>query len=421
MSIEYEAGYALPSGDEPLTNARILHAGNKAVVERVLAGSAEVSGYGSEALRNSLTSDYWKISANSVGAPYSLSAWTLSGVTLASDNVTLSQTGATSEHYAELAATFDAEEWGVTIEITRNQAKEIKLVANDGVSSFSAFFDLTGGGVVGTLASANASIYEKERDAFVLSMSFSPVAGTGYIRIYFSDGSEAVSFAGNALEGVKVDKTTIAPDDRTVDFYLKESTECDTVCIAGHNLGSHGCVLNISHDSNNDGTYTTIHSWAVPDDEPFMLVFDPITSSRWRINPTQAAGAEIAVVSWGKSLKMPQAIYGGHAPTVGARNVQFRSNVTERGEWLSRSRIRLSTVSNYSWQHLTTAWVSANLYGKNGLIRALEREPAFVAWRPDEAGDVDYVSTSKSVGAPSKMGVRDLMSFGFGGECYTNE
>jgi len=62
MTVIFQTGYSLPSGDEDLTHARIAHANNWYAGGTIAASSAE-TGYFASAPDNSLTYEYWKPSS----------------------------------------------------------------------------------------------------------------------------------------------------------------------------------------------------------------------------------------------------------------------------------------------------------------------------------------------------------------------
>lgn len=59
MGVAFEAAYALPGGDQPLTHARIAHAGNW-LSGGTVAASSTAAGYFAEAPENSLTNERWR-------------------------------------------------------------------------------------------------------------------------------------------------------------------------------------------------------------------------------------------------------------------------------------------------------------------------------------------------------------------------
>lgn len=183
------------------------------------------------------------------------------------------------------------------------------------------------------------------------------------------------------------------------------SAEADYCCIAAHTLGTNGNSLQVQ--------YWTGAAWsdlcavtAITSDEPIMVIFEPETAQRWRISITSGTAPEVGVVKFGSSMQMERPIYGGVEPIPMARQTILRSNYSETGEYLGRTRQRSYLTTNYSWQHLTSDWVRANW---PDFQNACEAEPFWLAWRPDTFGDVGYCQTDQTP-IPSNMGIRDLLS-----------
>ena len=196
--------------------------------------------------------------------------------------------------------------------------------------------------------------------------------------------------------------------------------EADCFAIAAHNLGTIGGTIAFEHDSNGDGTWTTIGTLSPSDDSPILFFFDPITSDEWRITVSVGAVPEIGVWRVAKALQMQRPFYSGYVPARMNRAVDINGNISGSGELLGRSRKRSVLNASYNWDRLTYAWVRANLDGPNGLIQSIEVDPLFVAWKPGDVQDVDYVMRA-GVQSPAAMGVVDLWSFAMGGEAYSYE
>lgn len=182
----------------------------------------------------------------------------------------------------------------------------------------------------------------------------------------------------------------------------------DYCAIAGHNFGTNGNTVTVQYDVAGTGTWVTAVTVAPADDSPLFCIFEPVAAKKWRISISGGTAPEVAVVRFGVALQMYRPFYGGFSPVFMNRQSIVRSNASERGQWLGRTTIRTDISGQYSWSNLPEAWVRANIYP---LIKALESDPMFIAWRPGENNDVDYAWTTEAVAAPSLAGVRDLMTF----------
>jgi hypothetical protein len=181
--------------------------------------------------------------------------------------------------------------------------------------------------------------------------------------------------------------------------------ECDYCVIGAHTMGTNGNTLQVQYWNGSSWT-GLITATGIITDEPIMVIFAPQTRQRWRIQVTNGTAPEIGVIKFGKAMQMPRPIYGGHAPVIFSRVTQMRSNQSESGEFLGRSKQRTYLSTSYSWQHLTATWVRANWLD---FQKAIEDSTFFIAWRPDTFNDVALAQTSETP-VPENMGIRDLMS-----------
>ena len=601
MTVAFETGYTLPSGDLPLNHARVLHDGNRFKVKTITA-SSELSLYPGSAANSGDTVDRWRPFANGAPSPldFSASDWTATAITVGSDGQTLTETTATSQHDISAAYTFTAAEHVLAFDVEPQTMPEVQVLANDGTTSFTCFFDLRDK-TVGTAANCTGKIVSNNDGSVRLLIVFAPVAATGVIELLGSNGSETVSYAGSTSNTVKVTQAIAHLSEATLTYDLFTAQEGDTYAIAAHNLWSSGATLRpqyLGADATNLLTYSEqfdnaawnlktgvaidqnttaapdgltsgdrlrvtasgaryvgrrdqsllsgenysfsvfvkadVNSWcslaavgptsqgeqvtfnvsagelgavingspvstiidfgggwyrcqmsflsnesglwqiriltadsasdvsvlagssvfiwgaqlqtgteatsyikteatavtsgwhdfdawlSFADNSPMMFFNEPVTSNQYRIQISGGALPEIGVFRVGKSLQMERPFYGGFTIPRMARNAVVRGNISGSGELLGRSLERTTLNTQYQWQHLSYAWVRANLDGPNGLVQAAETEPLFLAWRPSETQDVDYVMRA-STQAPNAMGLRDLFTFGMSGEAHSYE
>lgn len=181
------------------------------------------------------------------------------------------------------------------------------------------------------------------------------------------------------------------------------TAECDYCVIGAHTMGTDGATFKIQYD--NGGWVDLCAAQSPTTNQPIMVIFEPQTRQKFRVNISTGT-PEIAVIKFGKALQMPQAIYGGHAPIDMSRQTVFRSNMSETGEFLGRTKQRNYLSSSFAWAHLESAWVRANW---RPFQIAAESDPFFVAWRPTTFSECSLVQ-AEQIGAPENMGIRDLMS-----------
>ena len=243
MTVAFETGYTLPSGDLPLNHARVLHDGNRFKVKTITA-SSELALYPGSAANSGDTVDRWRPFANDAPSPldFSASDWTATAITIGSDGQTLTETTATSQHDISAAYTFTAAEHVLAFDVEPQTMPEVQVRANDGTTSFTCFFDLRDK-TVGTAANCTGKIVQNNNGTVRLLIVFTPVAATGVIELLGSDGSEAVSYTGSTSNTVKVTQAIVHLSEATLTYDLFTAQEGDTFAIAAHNLWSSGATL----------------------------------------------------------------------------------------------------------------------------------------------------------------------------------
>lgn len=185
------------------------------------------------------------------------------------------------------------------------------------------------------------------------------------------------------------------------------AAECDYCCIAAHTMGTNGNTLQIQYWNGSSWT-GVIPATAITSDAPIMAIFAPQTRQRWRIQISNGTAPLVGVVKFGKALQMQRMVYQGHTPVDFGRNTVLRSNYSETGEFLGRAKQRTYLKTEFSWEHLTAAWVRANW---GDMQRAVESEPFWVAWRPGGYGEVAFGQTDSPPTA-TNTGPGDMMSAG---------
>lgn len=188
---------------------------------------------------------------------------------------------------------------------------------------------------------------------------------------------------------------------------------CDYCVIGAHTMGSNGNTLQIQY-WNGSSWSGLIPSTAITSDMAIMAIFGQQTRQRWRISVSSGTAPEIGVIKFGRALQMPRPIFGGHAPLETARQTVLRSNYSESGEFLGRTKQRVQMATGFAWQHLSSAWVRANW---RPFQLAMETEPFFIAWRPQDYSEVALCQTDE-IAAPQNMGIRDLMSVEMGARAF---
>jgi hypothetical protein len=416
MTIATEAGYTWTNGKY----ARLLHRGNKLRIKSVSATAEAVSG-NSALVNNDLTVDRWKPFANGLTDPsdYTGDDWTATNLTIGGDTLTLIETVTSGQHDISQPYTFTAVEHVAAVRVERQTVPEVQLRANDGTTSFTAFFDLRDG-TVGTQANCTAQIFDLGNDQFELTIRFTPVAAAGVVELLMSNGSETVSYAGVVTNTIKALRMAVHASSASLrlDTFTAQAGTC--MAIGAHNLGLTGARINFEHDSNNDDTWTSIGTLSPSDDSAIMFFFASVSSSRWRITVDRGVLPEIGVLHVGDPLVFERPFYAGFTPARMGRATEVIGNLSGNGELMGRSKRRTLLTEKYEWQHLTYTWVRTNIDTPSGIIQNLEANAAFIAWRPELTSDASYIMSGKT-SPPSSMGISDLWSFGFEAEVYSYE
>lgn len=193
--------------------------------------------------------------------------------------------------------------------------------------------------------------------------------------------------------------------------------DVNCICVGGEGIFSGGNTISIEYD---DSGFTEIDTSTPTEEGALMFLFDTKNSATWRIKGTGTTAPEIYSIMIGNALVMEQPFFASYTPSRGNREVMVKGNVTHRGEYVGRTVIRGDVGVEPSWEHLTDTWVESNLTNDAGLIRSVEAKPFFMAWRPSEKGEVDFI-TSQSVSPPSYMGIKAYMEFSLNGRAYLHE
>lgn len=210
-------------------------------------------------------------------------------------------------------------------------------------------------------------------------------------------------FANAPLNSLTYERWKPSAVPATWEYNHGSAQTVDYAAIAGHTLT--GCTIRIE--------YWTGAAWAarspdtlIADNGPIFCIFAQTSAQRWRVNVLSGTAPEIAVIRFGRALQIERPIFGGHTPMDFSRQTVLRSNRSETGENLGRTKQRTMYSTSFSWDYLTTAWMEANWIT---LQKAIEAEPFWIVWRPLDRGHVGYCQTDQ-VPVPSNMGVRDFMS-----------
>ena len=198
---------------------------------------------------------------------------------------------------------------------------------------------------------------------------------------------------------------TITLDARLTANFATAKT-CDYCCIAAHTLGSENAVVEI-RANNGSGTYVKVmDQFTVTNDEPIFCIFDPYTSTDFRVKIVSSDNpVKIGVVKFGEALVFDRPAFAGIANPYWARNTERRANLSETGEILGWTVQRKTIPFEFTVKNLKHSWFKAKAWRKTK--NSFDKDPIFLSWRPETYGSVVYGVVTNDA-APVYNGTRNL-------------
>lgn len=411
--------------------ARILHRGNIMRNWRTFSDIGVTGFRSGNAIQNPLSFDKFKAWSNRLDNTFDLTGWAgQNDASIGADlrTITVADGGSSAAQEAT-SPTFSvtAAEWVAGALIRTSTANFAQIGLSDGTSVHRAIFRLRNlPGVTNESTGATGTITALGNDMYFIQVWATAVAGTGALSIGPSASGSTITFQGDA-DAIEVLAVGAHPSEFQIDFDMGDSgaaPDINCFAMAAHNFGHSAGRIIISHDSDQNGAYTQVadmvcgesdHSEGRQNDA-VMIFFDAVSSTRWRAQFSRVTLPEIGVMAFGEALTMQRGFYAGFQPSWGRRNTVVRGNKSEGGDWLGRSKVRLSRSVRPEWRNLSDTWCRANLDGANGLVQAVETEPFFMAWRPGEFNDCDYCWTSGSITGPVNGRTAAMSDFAFEAE-----
>ncbi|WP_294344685.1 hypothetical protein [Prosthecochloris sp.] len=190
--------------------------------------------------------------------------------------------------------------------------------------------------------------------------------------------------------------------------------DCDYIGIAGHNLGSAECDVEIEGQTTDGGAWSSIVSQFSPaNDRPILKTFtsDDYYGVRIKITPGGSTKPQIAVVYTGEIMQMQRNIYIGHTPITYARSVDTVSGFSESGQFLGRIIKATTHKSKVSMSNMTKEWFRSTF---DAFVLASKTVPFFYSWRlTDYATEIGYCWVTGGVPVPDNTGPSGMMSVSF--------
>lgn len=139
------------------------------------------------------------------------------------------------------------------------------------------------------------------------------------------NGSNAINYATNDFWS-----PTALPASITVD--LGVSTTVDTLAFAAHDMGSAGCSITLERFVG--GSWFSLFTYAITDNEPFLVSFDSFSATMWRVTITGSTNPNIGVIFLGESLRFPEGVTAGYVPMYMAENIETLTAQTITGQFM---------------------------------------------------------------------------------------
>ncbi len=237
-------------------------------------------------------------------------------------------------------------------------------------------------------------------------------ARIAHSELWLSGGTASASttdsdyFENGPLNSLTYEKWKPTAYPATWEYDHGANAEANCFCIAAHTLGTSGARIKAQYH-NGSAWVDLCPITTITSDAPIMILFDDLNVSRFRLYIGYWASVPVVgVIKASRQLRMQREIYGGHAPADLARQTVLRSNFSETGEFLGRSKQRTYQRTTFSWSYLSAGWIRRNW---PSLQRGIESEPFWIAWRPETFDAVSFMQADQSP-IPQNMGAVDLMS-----------
>lgn len=167
-------------------------------------------------------------------------------------------------------------------------------------------------------------------------------------------------------------------------FDMGSPITADTFAIYGHNLGSEGCSLKISHSTTDSSYNFAIDTFVVQNDGVLYLPFPSVSRQFWRIRIEECTiDAVISVVAIGVATVLPKRMPLQFRPPLWG---DFKSNVSlsREGVFLGRSIVTAPIKTMIIQNNVSEAFVRGDWKTFIDHARVL---PFFFSWDEDNHAD----------------------------------
>ena len=141
----------------------------------------------------------------------------------------------------------------------------------------------------------------------------------------------------------------------TLTAVLPAAEWCDALAVVAHNFGTAGSTITVQ---NWDGSaWLTIGAVTPPDDQPFLILWEPRNASEWRVQITQTT-AFVGVLTLGRRLIIPGYVAAPYVPAWGAQRIEVLGGVSRGGQFLGQRIVRAGADFQVSFTPFDIEWVS---------------------------------------------------------------
>lgn len=175
-----------------------------------------------------------------------------------------------------------------------------------------------------------------------------------------------------------------------IKYTLTSSQSIDTVCIGAHNLANGSYTVRAFYRETAAGSLVGFAPQkTVTSNAPIMFHVDtPVNAEVIEIYTTVGTGdGQIGYVSAGTALQLQRPFFSGHTPITMGDNTVYRNNMTDGGEFTSRSIIRKGFSNSVSLDNVDRTWIQDYFLD----FKEVSKEYLyFIAWNlleyPNEVG-----------------------------------
>lgn len=191
---------------------------------------------------------------------------------------------------------------------------------------------------------------------------------------------------------------------------LPANVDIDTICVGAHTLGTSLFSVGAEWSGATTGSFTPLTTGKNPtDNTPLMFHYTGGTVSARRIKIVCSGTGSVGIgyISAGIALQLQRPFFSGHTPITMGDNTVYRNNMTDGGEFTSRSIIRKGFSNSVTLDNVDRTWIQNYFLD----FKEVSKEYLyFIAWNlleyPKEVG---LCETGGDISLQFS-GTRDLMS-----------